>query len=101
MYGYFVVTGAQWMRIPSIIYASSVITGVIPMLAHIMYDDFSSPTKIGPKTTDERMYTSIHYGCFLVVVSWMLLDQLVCRRYPNIKDVGHTTAYIGGKQKKN
>lgn len=50
------------MRIPSIMYATSLITEIIPMLAHIFYDNFSGPGTIGPKTKDERIYASVLYG---------------------------------------
>ena len=99
-----VFVGARWMRIPSIVYASSVITAAVPMLAHVLYDDFGG-TKVGPKTPDERMCLTVVYGGFLFVASWMLLDNVMCRCSDSSKskDSGQksTTTYVGGKQKKN
>ncbi|GAV04108.1 hypothetical protein RvY_14436 [Ramazzottius varieornatus] len=93
------LTGERWIRIPSIMYATSLITELIPMLGHIFYDSFSGPGIIGPKTKDERMYASFLYAGFFLVGVCLLLDNLFYRGNDPINDVGVSTTYVGGKKK--
>ncbi|GAV04109.1 hypothetical protein RvY_14437 [Ramazzottius varieornatus] len=104
-FGFFgALAGARWMRIPSIMYATSLITTAIPMLAHILHDNFPAP-KVGPKTPDDRMYLTALYGSFIAVATWMLLDNWWFRSSGfsthKIEGPKSTTTYVGGKQKKN
>lgn len=70
--------GARWMRTPSIIYGTSVVTMVIPMLGHILLEDFKT-AKVGPTTQDERLALGAFYGGFLLVGLVLVLDNVFLR----------------------
>ena len=77
-------TGAPWMRTPSIVYGTSLITMKIPMLGYLALDDFRL-AKIGPVTVDQRLRLLGIYGSFFLG-GWVILVDFysVDRSQPNL-----------------
>ncbi|GAV04105.1 hypothetical protein RvY_14433-2 [Ramazzottius varieornatus] len=71
--------GAPWMRIPSIVYGTSLMTMMIPMLGFVLLDDFRL-AKTGPASLDERLRLAGIYGYFLLGGTTILVDNLFFRR---------------------
>lgn len=61
---------------PAIVYSTHVATTVIPIIAHIMFYDFSESKNPGPRTTQERMTLSAIYFPYLLVPILILLTML-------------------------
>lgn len=66
----------RWIRVPAIVYSTHVATTVIPIIAHIMFYDFSESKNPGPRTTQERMTLSAIYFPYLLVPILILLTML-------------------------
>ena len=66
------------MRTPSIIYGTSVVTMALPMVAHVLFEDFKG-FKVGPTKPDERLALAGIYGGFLLAGLTILLDNLFFR----------------------
>ncbi|OWA50205.1 putative Transmembrane protein 97 [Hypsibius exemplaris] len=73
--------GARWMRTPSIIYSTAVISMVVPMVGHLLFDDFKG-FKVGPSTQEERLTLLALYGGFALVALIILLDNVFFRAAP-------------------
>ncbi|XP_078404234.1 sigma intracellular receptor 2 isoform X2 [Cetorhinus maximus] len=73
--------GCSWIRTPAIIYSTHVATTVIPILAHILFNDFSASTYPGPKTMSERLSLLAIYTPYLLIPVWILLTMLFSETY--------------------
>ncbi|XP_055328226.1 sigma intracellular receptor 2-like [Paramacrobiotus metropolitanus] len=72
------LAGARWMRTPTLMYCTSVIVMVLPLISHIMQGTFTG-SEVGPKTEDERVKLAGLYAAFLVAGVVILLDYTLLR----------------------
>lgn len=72
---------ASWMRIPSIIYGTTVITQCLPMITYVLVDEFEG-SSIKPAIDSERWLIAGIYGFFFLVGATILLDNLFFRPTP-------------------
>uniref|UniRef100_H3BEZ7 Transmembrane protein 97 n=2 Tax=Latimeria chalumnae TaxID=7897 RepID=H3BEZ7_LATCH len=71
----------RWIRTPAIIYSTHVATTVIPIIAHVLFQDFSSSKYPGPKTLQERLTLVSIYAPYLLIPVMMLLTMLCSTHY--------------------
>ena len=71
----FVFVGKSWIVIPSIIYATHVITTMVPILGYLMLTDFTEHT-LGPKTTTELVFLVSIYAIYFFVPLLLMLIML-------------------------
>ncbi|GAV04107.1 hypothetical protein RvY_14435 [Ramazzottius varieornatus] len=74
-------SNASRMRIPSIIYGTTVITQCLPMITYVLVDEFEG-SRIKPATDSERWLIAGIYGSFFLVGATILLDNLFFRTAP-------------------
>lgn len=75
------VAKAQWIRIPVIIYSSHVVTTLLAIFFHILFQDFSQSKYPGPRTQEERITLCSIYAPFLVIPFINLLDASISSAY--------------------
>uniref|UniRef100_A0A8D0G765 Transmembrane protein 97 n=1 Tax=Sphenodon punctatus TaxID=8508 RepID=A0A8D0G765_SPHPU len=75
----FVKGGCKWIRIPAIIYSTHVATTLLPILAHILFNDFSE--SLGPKTQQERLTLVAVYAPYLTIPLLILFTMLYSPQY--------------------
>ena len=71
----------QWIRIPSLIYASHVSTTVIAIIFQFMVCDFSGDNVPGPEAVSDRIKLSAVYAPYLVIPLLLLYVMLTSRPY--------------------
>ncbi|XP_010076246.1 PREDICTED: transmembrane protein 97 [Pterocles gutturalis] len=67
----FLKGGCKWIRTPAIIYSTHVATTLLPILAHILFHDFSASEHLGPRSQRERL------ALFSVYVPYLLIPLLI------------------------
>ncbi|KAM9317708.1 sigma intracellular receptor 2 [Pholidichthys leucotaenia] len=77
----FLKGGCRWIRTPAIIYSTHVATTLIPILAHILFYQFTEKPHPGPQTSQERWMLVSIYAPYLVVPLLMLLTMLLSTTY--------------------
>ncbi|KAJ6657903.1 hypothetical protein lerEdw1_001823 [Lerista edwardsae] len=77
--------GCRWVRTPAIIYATHVMTSLIPILAHILFADFSKSKYPAPETLQERLTLSAIYFPYLLIPLLLLITMLTSPRYNQIE----------------
>jgi hypothetical protein len=77
----FFFLGSRWMRTPSIIYGTAIVSLAIPMVAHILFEDFKG-LKVGPSTQEQRYVLAGFYGMFAVTGLFIVLDNVFLRAPP-------------------
>lgn len=65
------------MRTPTIIYATSVVTASVPLIAHILQENFKG--QVGPQTPNERLPLLGIYGGFMLAGLVILIDHALLR----------------------
>lgn len=75
----------KWIRTPAIIYATHVVTSLIPILAHILFADFSKSKYPAPDTLQERLTLSAIYFPYLLIPLLLLITMLISPRYNQIE----------------
>ncbi|NXU47740.1 SGMR2 protein, partial [Turnix velox] len=73
--------GCKWIRTPAIIYATHVVTSLCPILAHILFHDFSTLEPPGPGTLRERLLLVSVYSPYLLIPLLLLLTMLCHPHY--------------------
>jgi hypothetical protein len=71
--------GCQWIRVPSMVYASHVATTVLAILSEILFGDFSQES--GPVTNTERLVLSAFYAPYLFVPLLLLYTMVTSTEY--------------------
>lgn len=67
----------KWIRIPSLVYSSHVMTTVLPIVSHIGFHDFSQTPAKGPVTVNEKLCILAIYSPFLFIPTLMLIKMLL------------------------
>ncbi|XP_064892702.1 sigma intracellular receptor 2 isoform X1 [Columba livia] len=73
--------GCKWIRTPAIIYSTHVATTLFPILAHILFHDFSKSEHSGPQTPRERLTLLSIYLPYLLVPLLILYTMLRSPHY--------------------
>uniref|UniRef100_A0A6J0V4C2 Transmembrane protein 97 n=1 Tax=Pogona vitticeps TaxID=103695 RepID=A0A6J0V4C2_9SAUR len=71
----------KWIRTPAIIYATHVATTLMPILAHILFHDFSHAKHAGPETLPERLTLLAIYFPYLLIPLLILFSMLLDPQY--------------------
>ncbi|XP_064618496.1 sigma intracellular receptor 2-like [Lineus longissimus] len=79
----FVKGGCRWIRTPLLIYASHVVTTMLPIMAHIMLHDFSKdePKLPGPSSLEDRLVVLAIYSAYFIIPVMMILRMLLDKEY--------------------
>ncbi|NWQ83530.1 SGMR2 protein, partial [Columbina picui] len=72
----FLKGGCKWIRTPAIIYSTHVATTLFPILAHILFHDFSQSEHSGPQTQRERLTLLSIYLPYLLIPLLILYTML-------------------------
>ena len=72
------------MRIPSIVYGTTVVTQCLPMITYVLLDEFEG-SEIKPTVDSERWLIAGLYGFFFLVGATILIDNLFFRPAGNEK----------------
>ncbi|NXT21676.1 SGMR2 protein, partial [Syrrhaptes paradoxus] len=80
----FLKGGCKWIRTPAIIYSTHVATTLLPILAHILFHDFSTSERLGPRSQRERL------ALFSVYVPYLLIPLLIL--YTMLRNPHYTQA---------
>ncbi|GFR65570.1 transmembrane protein 97 [Elysia marginata] len=81
-YGFFKGAKAcKWLRMPCIVYGSHVATTLIPIVAHVLFHDFSSSKVPGPRNLRERLTLISIYSPYFVIPILLVLDALFSSAY--------------------
>ncbi|XP_061460864.1 sigma intracellular receptor 2 [Rhineura floridana] len=75
----------KWIRIPAIIYATHVITTLLPILAYILLNDFLSCKYPSPQTVQERVTLFAVYSPYLVIPCLILCVMLFSHQYHQVE----------------
>lgn len=79
---YYMFTGSRaWIRIPTIMYATNIITVILPIVYSVAVDDFAKMNRVGPVTQDERLKLLAAYLPYLVIPALMILTMLFSQTY--------------------
>ncbi|XP_067929838.1 sigma intracellular receptor 2-like [Watersipora subatra] len=70
-----------WIRVPTIIYSTHVITTLLPIMYSLLVDDFSKMHRVGPTTQDERLQLIALYSPYLIIPMLMLLTMICSCNY--------------------
>ncbi|CAM4669015.1 sigma intracellular receptor 2 [Caretta caretta] len=81
----FLKGGCKWIRTPAIIYSSHVATTVFPILAHILFHDFSTSKHQGPETQQERLALLAIYVPYLLIPVLILFTMLYSPQYKQVE----------------
>uniref|UniRef100_A0A8C8RTI6 Transmembrane protein 97 n=1 Tax=Pelusios castaneus TaxID=367368 RepID=A0A8C8RTI6_9SAUR len=81
----FLKGGCKWIRTPAIIYSTHVATTLFPILAHILFHDFSAAKHLGPETQHERLTLLSIYMPYLLVPVLILLTMLCSSEYNQVE----------------
>ncbi|XP_010223460.1 PREDICTED: transmembrane protein 97 [Tinamus guttatus] len=81
----FLKGGCKWIRTPAIIYSSHVATTLLPILAHILFHDFSKSEHSGPQTQRERLILLSIYAPYLLIPLLILFTMLFSRQYNQVE----------------
>ncbi|XP_066492649.1 sigma intracellular receptor 2 [Tiliqua scincoides] len=75
----------KWIRTPAIIYSTHVVTSLVPILAHVLFADFSKSKHPSPKLLQERLYLSAIYLPYLLIPLLLLCTMLLSPQYNQIE----------------
>ncbi|XP_042298434.1 sigma intracellular receptor 2 [Sceloporus undulatus] len=75
----------KWIRTPAIIYATHVATTLLPILAHILFSDFSKSQHPGPQTHHERLTLVAIYIPYLLIPLLILVSMLLSPSYNQVE----------------
>ncbi|NWH77852.1 SGMR2 protein, partial [Piaya cayana] len=81
----FLKGGCKWIRTPAIIYSTHVATTLVPILAHILFHDFSKPEDLGPQTLRERLTLLSVYVPYLLIPLLILYTMLCHPHYSHVE----------------
>ncbi|XP_010115703.1 PREDICTED: transmembrane protein 97 [Chlamydotis macqueenii] len=81
----FLKGGCKWIRTPAIIYSTHVATTLLPILAHILFHDFSSSEHLGPQTQHERLVLLSIYVLYLLIPLLILFTMLYNPHYNHVE----------------
>ncbi|NXG34805.1 SGMR2 protein, partial [Dromaius novaehollandiae] len=81
----FLKGGCKWIRTPAIIYSSHVATTLLPIIAHILFHDFSKSEHLGPQTQRERLILLSVYAPYLLIPLLILFTMLYSRQYNHVE----------------
>ncbi|XP_008177083.2 sigma intracellular receptor 2 [Chrysemys picta bellii] len=81
----FLKGGCKWIRTPAMIYSSHVATTVFPILAHILFHDFSASKHQGPETQQERLTLLFFYAPYLLIPILLLFTMLYSPQYNQVE----------------
>ncbi|XP_061418155.1 sigma intracellular receptor 2 [Lethenteron reissneri] len=77
--------GRRWIRIPALVYASHVATSLLPILSHVLLQDFTVPpgTKgvVGPSNVHERLSLAAVYLPYLLVPLLIIATMCLSSTY--------------------
>ncbi|CAG5131929.1 unnamed protein product [Candidula unifasciata] len=82
VYGFF--KGARickWLRLPCIIYGSHVATTLVPIIFHVLLQDFSKEKLPSPRNFNERLFLLSVYTPYLLIPIALVLDALFSSAY--------------------
>ncbi|XP_059149607.1 sigma intracellular receptor 2-like [Physella acuta] len=91
-YGFF--KGAKqckWLRWPCVVYGSHVVTTLIPIIAHVLFYDFSKEKFAGPRNMKERLTLLSFYSPYFFIPILLLLDTLFSSVYQTTPQQQHKT----------
>ncbi|NXY51828.1 SGMR2 protein, partial [Ceuthmochares aereus] len=81
----FLKGGCKWIRTPAIIYSTHVATTLVPILAHILFHDFSKSEDLGPQTLRERLALLSIYVPYLLIPLLILYTMLCHPHYSHVE----------------
>ena len=68
--------GCKWIRIPAIVYSSHVATTVWPIIAHVLFSDYSKSSIPAPVTQSEKLTLCAIYAPYFIIPIMILLTML-------------------------
>ncbi|XP_019366583.1 PREDICTED: transmembrane protein 97 [Gavialis gangeticus] len=77
--------GCKWIRTPAIIYSTHVATTLLPVLAHILFHDFSQSKQQGPQAQQERLTLMSVYIPYLLIPLLILFTMLFSPQYNQVE----------------
>uniref|UniRef100_A0A4W3I4X6 Transmembrane protein 97 n=1 Tax=Callorhinchus milii TaxID=7868 RepID=A0A4W3I4X6_CALMI len=76
----------QWIRTPAIVYSTHVATTLVSILAHILFNDFSTSVYPGPSTMSQRLSLVALYAPYLLIPVMLLLAMLFSVKYNPVEE---------------
>ncbi|XP_034996118.1 sigma intracellular receptor 2 [Zootoca vivipara] len=74
----------KWIRIPAIIYATHVMTTLLPIFGHVLFNDFSRSKHPAPQTLHERLTLCAIYSPYFLIPCLILLTMLLSPLYNQV-----------------
>ena len=66
----------KWIRVPAIVYSAHVATTLLPILSHVLTEDFKNSKLPAPQTMDQRLTLCAIYMPYLIIPILILFTML-------------------------
>ncbi len=86
------IGGCKWIRTPAIIYSVHVATTLIPILSHVLFNNFPLAPHPGPQTLQERLTLVSIYAPYLIIPVMILCTMLFSSTYNSTSPKGNTSS---------
>ncbi|XP_016412633.1 transmembrane protein 97-like [Sinocyclocheilus rhinocerous] len=88
----FMTGGCKWIRTPAIIYSVHVATTLIPILSHVLFNNFPLAPHPGPQTLQERLTLVSIYAPYLIIPVMILFTMLFSSTYNSTSSKGNASS---------